>query len=64
MGSSTAMEYHGFVQAMEYLLGTGLLLKTLISDRHSGIAKHMTEKLASIKHYFDVWHPKKSMLLK
>ncbi len=64
MGSSTGMEYHGFVRAMEYLLGTGLLLKTFVSDRHSGIAKHMREKLAGIKHYFDIWHLKKSMLLK
>jgi len=37
-------------------------LKTFISDRHSGIAKHMREKLTTIKHYFEIWHLKKSML--
>jgi hypothetical protein len=45
------MEYHGFVRCMEYLLGTGLLIKTFVSDRNSGIAKHMREKLTTIKHY-------------
>ena len=62
MGSSPVMEYHGFVRCMDYLLGTGLLVKMFISDRHSGISKHMKEKLIGIKHYFDIWHLKKSML--
>ena len=62
MGSSTAMEYHGFVKCMEYLLGCGLLVKTFVSDRHTVIAKHMREKLANIKHYFDIWHLKKSKI--
>jgi solute carrier family 8 (sodium/calcium exchanger) len=56
------MEYHGFVRCMEYLLGTGLLIKTFVSDGNSGIAKYMREKLTTIKHYFDIWHLKKSML--
>ena len=47
---------------MEYLLGCGLLIKTFGSDRHASIAKHMREKLANIKQYFDIWHLKKSML--
>ncbi|CAB4011359.1 uncharacterized protein LOC110233295 isoform X1, partial [Paramuricea clavata] len=60
-GSSTAMEYHGFVRSMEYLLGCGLLIKTFVSDRHTSIAKHMREKLANIKQYFDIWHLKKKV---
>ena len=48
------MEYHGFVRCMEYLLGTGLLIKTFVSDRHSGNAKHRREKLTTIKHYLDI----------
>ena len=55
------MEYAGFCQSMEYLLGLGLVVKTFVSDRHSAIAKHMREKLSSITHYFDIWHLKKSM---
>ena len=55
------MEYAGFCQSMEYLLGLGLLVKTFVSDRHSTITKHMREKLSNITHYFDIWHLKKSM---
>ena len=55
------MEYAGFCQSMEYLLGLGLLVKTFVFDRHSTIAKHMREKLSNITHYFDIWHLKKSM---
>ena len=45
---------------MEYILGHALLMNTFVSDQHSAIAKHMREKLAHIKHYFDLWHLKKS----
>ena len=64
MGSSTVMEYHGFMRCMEYILDCGLLVNIFVSDRHSAIAKHMREKLVHIKHYFDLWHLKKSKLLK
>ena len=57
------MEYHGFMRCMEYILGHALLVNTFVSDRHSAIAKHMREKLAHIKHYFDLWHLKKSNTL-
>ncbi|XP_028414075.1 uncharacterized protein LOC114537143 [Dendronephthya gigantea] len=59
VGSSAAMEYHGFVRSIEYLLGCGLIMKTFVSDRHTAIAKHMREKLANLNHYFDIWHLKK-----
>ena len=57
------MEYHGFVRSMQYLLDCGLLVKTFVSDRHTAIAKHMREKLANIKHYFDIWHLKRVRLM-
>lgn len=62
-GSSPAMEYMAFNQCMTYLLGIGLGISTFISDRHTGIAKHMREKLGNIKHYFDLWHLKKCKLI-
>ncbi len=40
------MEYAGFCQSMEYLLGLGLVVKTFVSDRLFAIAKHMREKLS------------------
>jgi len=57
------MEFEGFKQCMEYLLGSGILITTLISDRHKSIASHMKKVLKNITHYFDLWHLKKSKLL-
>ena len=59
-GSSPAMEFMGFEQCMQYLLGYGILIQTFISDRHIKIASHMKTVLKNIFHYFDVWHLKKS----
>ncbi|XP_028403949.1 uncharacterized protein LOC114526538 [Dendronephthya gigantea] len=61
VGSSPAMEYEGFKRCMGFLLGEGLDLSTLVSDRHQTIAKHMREKLPNITHYFDLWHLKKKL---
>ena len=54
-GSSPAMEFMGFKQCMDYLLGCGVLITTFISD--------MKKVLTKIVHYFDIWHLKKSKLL-
>jgi len=62
-GSSPAMEFMGFKQCMDYLLGCGVLITTFISDRHTTIASHMKKVLPKIVHYFDIWHLKKSKLL-
>ena len=45
---------------MEHLNVCNLLITTLISDRHTAIAKHMKEILKKIVYYFDLWHIKKS----
>ena len=54
------MEFLGFKNCMTYLLGCGLVIGTLITDRHASIRKYMREQLHNIKHYFDLWHIKKS----
>ena len=59
-GSSPAMEYLAFQNCMQYLLGCGLPIGALITDRHMSIAKHMREQLPQITHYFDLWNLKKS----
>ena len=56
------MEYMGFQASMDYLLGCGLEIATLITDRHGSVTKHMREQLPEIIHYFDLWHLKKSKL--
>lgn len=59
-GSSPAMEFLGFKNCMGYLLGCGVVISTLITDRHASIRKYMREQLKNIRHYFDLWHIKKS----
>ena len=54
------MEFLGFKNCMTYLLGCGLVIGTLITDRHASVRKYMWEQLRNIKHYFDLWHIKKS----
>lgn len=60
-GSSPAMEFMGFKQCMDYLLGCGVLITTFISGRHTTIASHMKKVLTKIVHYFDIWHLKKKI---
>ena len=70
-GNSSAMEFMGFQQALAFLLGTTMLVKAFISDRHSQIAKWMRVECPQkckdlgkpvIDHFFDLWHIGKSKL--
>ena len=54
------MDFFGFEKALNFLLAKGLDISELITDRHSTNAKFMREKHKDIKHYFDLWHIKKS----
>ena len=58
-----------FKEAMTYLLTTGIIIKSFISDRHASIAKWMREECGRkcaelgkpvINHFFDLWHIAKS----
>ena len=40
-GSSSAMEFIGHQKAFAFLLGTAMIIKAFISDRHSPIVKWM-----------------------
>ena len=54
------MEFMGFKECMNFLLGYGIVITSFISDRHVSIASHMRKVLTGITHYFDIWHLKKS----
>ena len=54
------MELEGFQRCMQFLLSCGMLITAIVTDRHLSIAKHMREVFPNIKHYFDLWHLKKS----
>ena len=56
------MEYLAFQKGMENLIHKNVAMKSFVTDRHSSIAKHMKEHMASVKHYFDLWHLRKSKL--
>ena len=62
-GSSQGMEFLAFQQSMKYLQKQGVTLESLITDRHSSIAKYMREQFAKATHYFDLWHLRKSKLM-
>ena len=63
------MEFLGHQKAFAFLLGTGIIIKSFISDRHQSIAKWMREDCPRkcrelgkpvIDHFFDLWHIGKS----
>lgn len=65
------MEFLGFKEAFTFLLGTGMIIKSFVSDRHTSIAKWMREDCPKkceelgkpvVQHYFDIWHIGKSKL--
>ena len=69
-GSSLGIEFMVFKEAFTYLLTTGMIVKSFISDRHVSIAKWMREECGKkctelgkpvVNHFFDRWHIGKSM---
>lgn len=68
-GSSSGMEFLAFQKAFTFLLGTEMIIKSFISDRHTSIAKWMREDCVTkcndlgkpvVQHFFDIWHIAKS----
>ena len=63
------MEALAFEKAFTYLLGTGMIIRSFISDRHTSIARWMREDCPRlckelgkpvVQHFFDLWHIGKS----
>ena len=54
------MEFMGFKECIDFLLGYGIIITSFMSDRHVSIASHMKKVLTGITHYFDIRHLKKS----
>ena len=59
-----------FKEAFTYLLATGMIVKSLKTDRHVSIAKWIREECGKkcnelgkpvVNHFFDLWHIWKSM---
>ena len=56
------MEKEGLVRTLKFFENTEVRVGTLVTDRHSGIAKFICEKNAQITHCYDVWHVAKCKL--
>ncbi len=41
----------------------GIVVDTMITDRHRQIAKFLREECPEIRHLYDVWHIAKGMVL-
>lgn len=61
--ASSNMEKKGLIRGLQFLQSSGIAVKSLTTDRHSGIKKHMREKEPEILHYFDVWHVSKGTVM-
>lgn len=57
------MEFVGFKQCMEYLIGYGLFIIIFIFDRYVLIVSYMKKVLKNIVYYFDIWYLKKSKFI-
>ena len=50
------MEKEGLVRAIALLRKKKFKIATLVTDRHTQIAKWLRESVPSIDHRYDIWH--------
>ena len=50
------MKKEGLTRAVDFLHSNGLQIATLVTDRHSQIAKWVREKMPGTAHQYDIWH--------
>ena len=60
--SSVAMEKVGSKKALDAMLASGVHVKVMATDRHTGIRKMLREDYENMDHQFDVWHLSKSIV--
>ena len=58
------MEKEGLHRCMKFLKERNLGVDVLVTDRHKQINKWLREAHPKIKHYYDIWHVAKGMLLR
>ncbi len=56
MPSATWCELEGLKRVVNRMDEEGLVIDTLITDRHRQIGKFVREECPEIRHLFDVWH--------
>jgi len=60
-GSSVLMEKIALHRSLDFLLSTGIQIKTLATDRHPGVRTLLRQEYPEISHQFDVWHVAKNV---
>ncbi|XP_056433403.1 uncharacterized protein LOC130371601 [Gadus chalcogrammus] len=60
-GSSVAMEPLGFKRGMKEIMGDGLDIEVMTTDRSTLICKIMREEFPNVQHEFDIWHTAKGL---
>lgn len=56
VGNSQRMEKEGFERSLSLLEERGVVVQSLVTDRHTGVQKFMREQKKDIRHFFDPWH--------
>jgi len=54
--NSVAMELEGLKRGLAKLRDMDIEIRSLVTDRHIGIANHIKVHEETINHYFDCWH--------
>ncbi|XP_030233960.1 uncharacterized protein LOC115559293 [Gadus morhua] len=60
-GSSVAMEPLGFKRGMKEIMGDGLDIEVMTTDRSTSIRTIMREEFPNVQHEFDIWHTAKGL---
>ena len=55
-GNSVKMEKNGLITLLDKVEPLGVLIRSLTTDRHPGVAKYLREERPDIKHQYDIWH--------
>lgn len=58
------METEALDRSVDFITSCGLKIKTLATDRHTGVRSLMKQKYPEIDHQFDVWHMSKNITKK
>ncbi|XP_064488327.1 uncharacterized protein LOC135400419 [Ornithodoros turicata] len=59
--ASVQMEKDGLIRSLRFLKEHGITLKSVTTDRHPAIRKHMETHEQETKRFFDIWHISKSV---
>ena len=57
------MEKEGLIRSVRLIEDAGLVIGSLVTDRHPQSQKHVREEMTNTTHYLNVWHVAKVKLV-